>query len=195
LRYQPTTTPSSGGSMRCAAASAWATTRSLAPSTIICGTRTAPCTITYGIPVSGVSNTRPTRKPSSASCGAETRWSSTAARARCAIKMRLGSSSGVPATPNGGGRLGLGAGRGRRAGPASGDLERRDGWWFQVRVLDPHLGEGFAAARRAMRVIEHVQVVDVLDPIGPAEHARVLEELVLLDLAQPVRPIELVDRE
>ena len=94
LRYHPTTTPCSGGSKRCAAASVSPTSCSVAPSAITCGTRTTPCATTYDIPVSGAWSTRPTRYPSSGRWRAPTKWSSTAASVRCAMKIRLVSPSG-----------------------------------------------------------------------------------------------------
>src|SRR5438094_6799113 len=93
LRYHPTTTPCSGGSTRCAAASVSPTSCSVAPSAITCGTRTTPCATTYDIPVSGAWSTRPTRYPGRGRWGAATRWSSTAASVRCAMKIRLVSPS------------------------------------------------------------------------------------------------------
>src|SRR6266566_2417510 len=84
LRYHPTTTPCSGGSIRCAAASVSPTSCSVAPSAITCGTRTTPCATTYDIPVSGAWSTRPTRYPSRGRWRAPSKWSSTAASVRCA---------------------------------------------------------------------------------------------------------------
>src|SRR6266566_2172907 len=94
LRYHPTTTPCSGGSIRCAAASVSPTSCSVAPSAITCCTRTTPCATTYEIPVSGAWSTRPTRYPSRGRWRPPSKWSSTAASVRCAMKIRLVSPSG-----------------------------------------------------------------------------------------------------